>query len=243
MNYRIKPYVIATLLLPIISIIVWFEQRWPYLLLAIWLIIVFIYWLQVERKLHERQLDQLTEAMQLANIKTINYHRHDWMNELQVLYGYASLKRYEQGLEYMSQTKDKLMIESQIAKLGSPLLISYLYSFRTLQGYVVLDMDIEGTVVLDQLLAQWRKFSEVMIEIIEIYRLLADTSNLTSNRLVFKLKAENKFVYAQFCYEGQLKDEQQWLDKINNVLKQVATFITIDKLQYTDLQLVAGQQK
>lgn len=243
MNCRMKIYAVATLLLPIITIVVWYGQQWPYWLFIVWLVVVFLYWLRIERKAYQLQQVQMREAMQLAHNKTINYHRHDWMNDLQVLYGYASLKKHDRGFAYMGQITDKLMVESQIAKLGSPSLISYLYAFRTLPGYMILDVAIEGNIVLDQLLAEWKKFSTALIEIIELYRLLADTTNLTDNRLLFTLKAEEQFVKAQLTYDGQLQDEQQWYEKVNELLQRFGEVIRVEQLQYIDVQLVAERKQ
>src|SRR5690606_26969277 len=94
-----------------------------------WLIIV-LYWKEVlgtekismdlkediisADQTHKRELQARDELL----INVINHLRHDWMNDIQVLYGYLRLNKQDKCLDYMEIIKQKAAQESLISRLG-----------------------------------------------------------------------------------------------------------------------------
>ncbi len=74
-----------------------------------------------------RESDSWLEA---ALIRVVNHHRHDWMNDLQVLLGYIQLNKPDRLRAYIDELQDKLYRESLVAKLGDQTLIAFLFTFR-----------------------------------------------------------------------------------------------------------------
>lgn len=84
-------------------------------------------------------------------IRILGHHRHDWMNELQVLYGYARLKRYDNLPDYMDKIRTTALHESYLCKLGNPELIVYLLEKRIEGGSCTVEVELEKEVDLRRL--------------------------------------------------------------------------------------------
>ncbi|WP_233531668.1 Spo0B domain-containing protein [Paenibacillus alkalitolerans] len=63
-------------------------------------------------------------------INTMNHARHDWLNDLQLIMGYAQMKKYDKLAACVDMLKQRLTEESRAAKLGDPGLIELLYTYR-----------------------------------------------------------------------------------------------------------------
>ena len=63
-------------------------------------------------------------------LEMIRMYRHEWMNDLQVIFGYAKLNKHEALLEYVEKIRDKLIKESYICKLGVPSMELLLLDYR-----------------------------------------------------------------------------------------------------------------
>src|SRR5690606_23387294 len=101
------------------------------------------------------------------------HHRHDWMNDLQVLYGYIRLQKQDKMLECMGKIREKMIVESNIAKLGNPALISFIQSFRTITNSLLLEVDIKGNILLDKMSTDSDKIADSLIQTINAYRFSA----------------------------------------------------------------------
>lgn len=74
---------------------------------------------RMRRKRVERSL--ATSVLEL-----MNHQRHDWMNDLQLVYGYVRLKKFDKLPECVETIKERMAEESRIAKLGVPELVMFL---------------------------------------------------------------------------------------------------------------------
>lgn len=93
--------------------------------------------------------DQGKEALWRERmIRLLGHHRHDWMNELQVLYGYAKLKRYDNLPDYMDKIKTTALHDSYLSKLGNPALIVYLLEKRIEGGSCSVEVELEQEIDL-----------------------------------------------------------------------------------------------
>lgn len=84
-------------------------------------------------------------------IRLLNHHRHDWMNELQVLFGYTRLKKYEILPDYMDKIRTAALHDSLLCKLGNPPLIVYLLERRITAGKCAVEVELETDIDLRKL--------------------------------------------------------------------------------------------
>lgn len=123
-----------------------------HILLVVWILGVIIGYLRIMNKRHERDKDLLMESLQRTASATLGHHRHDWMNDLQILYGYIALGKHDKLLQCVERIKDRMAEESKISKLGVPSLVYYLQSFREMNKSVQLEIHIEDDLCLGEIL-------------------------------------------------------------------------------------------
>ena len=97
----------------------------------------------------ERELQLQEKILQQAAIRTLNHHRHDWMNDLQILYGYIQLGKPDKSVECVERIKERIALDSRIAKLGIPSLVFYFQSFRTYRTSLELEIQVEEGLQLE----------------------------------------------------------------------------------------------
>lgn len=214
-----KKVVALTALLPVTAGIIWPGNLWLYALVILWLAGAAAFWITAERKTYADQIARTIQSLQASGIRTLNHHRHDWMNELQVLYGYIRMQKPDKTVEYMEKIKGKMAEESKIAKLGEPTLVSYIQSFRTLTNAVQLKVEIEDGVTFKELPVDSVKIASSLIEIINAYRFAAVPKDGEASVLTMKLSMDQEALYAAFYYQGELAGEQRFANKINQQLK------------------------
>lgn len=107
------------------------------------------------RRHYEDELSRQERRLQKTAITTLNHHRHDWMNELQVLYGYLQLGKADKSVACVERIKERIALDSRISRLGIPSLVFFLQSYRTFGSGLQLDIQVEeGTELEGRLSAE-----------------------------------------------------------------------------------------
>jgi len=141
--------------------------------------------------------------------ETLNHFRHDWMNDIQVLYGYLKLKKYDKMHDYMETIREKLIGESCISKLGDPALVVYLQSYRARCRSIRLDVELGPDVQLSQLSVDSGTVSDAIIAVIEAFtRQGVAPADGDVNRLRLKLSIQSDCLVIGFDYDGGYRREE-----------------------------------
>jgi stage 0 sporulation protein B (sporulation initiation phosphotransferase) len=217
-NTAVKYYAAASVLLPLAAVFLWPEQVWPALVLLGWAVLAAVVWVRSERTEQDERAARLTESLQASAIRTLNHHRHDWMNDLQVVYGYIRLKKLDKTVEYVEKISARMAVESQISKLGVTSLISYIQSFRTFSNTLELQVVINGDIYLNELTADADQIAHTLIQTINAYRFAVKPDYSGTAVLRMELSLDQDALYAAFYYDGELMNEQQWKQKIQQQL-------------------------
>lgn len=144
MNYwkKVPLAVSCSVIFPLVLVII-SKTLISCILLALWLGVVLYYVFKAVDKQLEEQRRQTQQRMEDTAISVLNHHRHDWMNDLQVLYGYIRLGKNDKSIQTVERIKERMTEESKISKLGVPSLIFYLQSYRISGSLVVLSVEVE----------------------------------------------------------------------------------------------------
>lgn len=136
-------------------------------------------------------------------IRLLNHHRHDWMNELQVLFGYTRLKKFDILPDYMDKIRTAALHDSLLCKLGNPPLIVYLLERRTASGTCAVEVELERDIDLRKL----------AMEEGETYRLIRGVADLLQghacppqgehSRLSIGFDEDEGGLLADFVYQGE----------------------------------------
>lgn len=236
---KAKHYAAASILLPGSAVLVWSDKIVLTVIFLVWLVIAAAIWIRAERQELQERLTRTIQAMQSSGIRTLNHHRHDWMNDLQVLFGYARLGKLDKTIHYVERIRDRMAAESTISKLGSPALISFIQSFRTLTNSLALEVEIQGDLNLNELSLNGEAIAETLIHTINAYRFAVKPGTGSLSLLKLKLSADEKALYAAFYYEGELINEQQWEQKIKQQLEGAPLKPMGSEQSFTKVLLIA----
>lgn len=77
--------------------------------------------------------------------------RHDLLNDMQILFGYIQLKKYDNLHATMEKIRNKAMQESFLSKLGIPALIVFLLTVRCNSDKMELEVELEQEINLAEL--------------------------------------------------------------------------------------------
>ncbi|CAM3525492.1 MULTISPECIES: Spo0B domain-containing protein [Saccharibacillus] len=107
-----------------------FPTAMMFVLLAAWLAAVFVLVLRHEKRRKEREIQELRQSQQQFFMHVLSHQRHDWMNDLQLIFGYARMGKNDRVEEIVARVSDDMHKEGRIAKLGLPDLVFYLMTFK-----------------------------------------------------------------------------------------------------------------
>lgn len=231
-----RPAVLAgTIILPLVA--AYRIHTIPvFIFLALWIAIVYILSLKmVYGEMEEqRRIDRIAFSLPeseveppLANpkdqnedvydiaIEAFSHHRHDWMNDLQLLYGYIQMGNRERVIENIERIKEQMVAESRVAKLGIPKLVFYLQTFKAVQRDMQLELEIEDGISLAARLTpqQCEELTRVMQQTISAYAQHGGSSWGESPTLLIMIRSEEQELECIFEPDEHYPDtEGLWLD-------------------------------
>ncbi|WP_068607459.1 Spo0B domain-containing protein [Paenibacillus swuensis] len=130
------------------------------------------------------------------------------MNELQVLYGYIRLKKYDSLPLYLDKIRDKMLKESQLSKLGEPDLVLFLHSYRTLGGTMELEVDPEEGLDLSHLKLHQSELGAWITDVIKWFQTSTKPGEDHFHQLNVELTLGNHELTVHYSFSGEI-DEQQ----------------------------------
>lgn len=217
--YKCRKWIWLIAAIPACTIIIWPESRWINLIVLAWIgVICFIYYC-FEKKRATDQLQQVIKSTQKLNIQTINHYRHDWMNDLQVLFGYISLGKKDKCIEYVDKIKGRMSVESQIAKLEEPSLVTYLQSFRIFPAYFELKVQFSYLTQDERIKLIDENISELIIAILNLYRRHAGANAKQINTLTLLFEYSDDGLIIHFLYKEELQNIAVWQTEIEQQAK------------------------
>ncbi len=199
-----EPMALASLCLPVAAVLIWPRSWWALIVFVVWTAAVFAGLAVWQRKAHREHCDKLLAHAQLSTIRTLSHHRHDWMNELQIIYGYLKLNKLDKAVDVVDRIRAKMEQDSRISQLGCPELSSYLLSFRTICDTMRLEVEIEDGLILDKLPLEAEKLSQAMIGAINVIRFRASVTYAGENVLRIELARRDETLEAIMQYSGEL---------------------------------------
>ncbi|MDF2814252.1 MAG: hypothetical protein K0Q81_452 [Paenibacillus sp.] len=137
-------------------------------------------------------------------IDVINHLRHDWMNDIQVLYGYLRLNKHDKLIEFMETIKQKAARESMISKLGVTELIVYLYTFRVQCPLIELEVELEQDFQLNELAVDAEQVATLVVAVLDCFkRRTYETGFVEPHHLQLEWNVEEDALALCFDFRGQ----------------------------------------
>ncbi|MFU1797226.1 Spo0B domain-containing protein [Paenibacillus azoreducens] len=190
------------------------------IVLALWVAAVLAGGYVVISRRHEHEKQILLRSFEEAAIRTLNHHRHDWMNDLQILYGYIRLGKIDKAVECVERIKERMNQESKISKLGIPSLVFFLQSFRTNGSNLELEIAVDQDMQLDKLSPRdGADLATVIMQTIRAYQYSGKVSCGETRKLLLGLRQNGPEIIVCFEVEGAVGDPELLKEQIYNVVQ------------------------
>lgn len=200
----------ASLAVPIAGIWIWRSSWWPLVLFVIWALGASVFTGAMTGKRWRNRSTHMLQHARSAAIRTLSHHRHDWMNDLQIMYGYLRLNKPDRAAEIVDRIREKMENEGRISQLGHAELSMFLLSFRTISDQMRLEVVVPEGLSLDRLPLDTDKLAGSLIGLIHLFRLRAvSTSHTAQNVLRVSMKQSEGALYVELEYEGEWAARRQ----------------------------------
>lgn len=194
----------VSLLIPAAAIFVWRERWWPLALFVVWTAAVGAFVVLAERRFEQQHRDRMIERMHLTALETLSHHRHDWMNEMQILYGYLRLGKPDKAVAVVERIRARMERDSRISRLGVPRLASYLLSFPAVCDTIRLEVEVEEGFGVRGVGPRADRLTTAVIGLVNAVRIRAATSIEEENVLQLHFHSDERTVTLDMTYEGRL---------------------------------------
>lgn len=193
-----------SLAIPIAALWIWRSFWWPLALFVVWTLGAATFSVVMSgRKWKERSTRMLDHA-QLTAIRMLSHHRHDWMNELQIMYGYLRLNKPDRAAEIVERIRGRMDNDSRISGLGHAELSMFLLSFRTTCDQMRLEVQVQEGLSLDRLPIDVDKLAGSLIGLIRLFQFRAvPSSRGAENVLRLTVSQSDDALRVELEYEGE----------------------------------------
>ncbi|QKS56774.1 Spo0B domain-containing protein [Paenibacillus barcinonensis] len=152
-SWKRVPWIAAcSLVIPLVFVML-YPAPFASIVCALWSVVAMFISAYALKRQAEAVHKNIIQSMEKTAIASLNHHRHDWMNDLQVLYGYLRLGKLDKSLQCVERIKERVTEESRISKLGIPSLVFYLQSFRASGVALELHVQVEEELQLSALVS------------------------------------------------------------------------------------------
>jgi stage 0 sporulation protein B (sporulation initiation phosphotransferase) len=185
----------------------------------------------------KKERKQVEAVNQKQMIELISHYRHDWMNDIQLLFGYVKLKKYDRLDDCMDKIRNKVLQESNITKLGIPSLIAFFVSFRLYYNALALELEMEEDINLVSLPIDTEKVSHLVQMTVKLLNSHAVPAFEEPNVLSIQFDLEDEALLFDLIYQGGYDEAELRLGMKQILTKFIAQFATIEE-EYTANQAV-----
>lgn len=209
---------VVSLVVPAAAMIVWPDARWPAFLLAFWALAAAMAVVEAERRADRRRLGRLLEQQQQFSLRLLSQNRHDWMNDLQILYGYLRLQKYHKAIEAVDRIRERMERESRVARLGNARLSSFLLSFRVLSETLRLEVHVDDDFALDGP-EVWRdRLAKAVIDLVNAVRFRVVRGSHREHTLHLAFSRGDRGVELRLRFSGEVTAFEELREEWQNVL-------------------------
>lgn len=212
--------VMLSVMLPL-GLVYWHTSLLTCLLLGLWVLGAFALTYISGRRYFERELQLQEKVLQQAAIRTLNHHRHDWMNDLQILYGYIQLGKPDKSVECVERIKERIELDSRISKLGIPSLVFYIQSFRTYRTSLELEVEVEEGLQLEDKLSpkSGDELTSVIMQTVRAYQYNGLAPQGETRKLRLSFNQDEGDILISFEGEGEHGNPELLHEQIYNIVQ------------------------
>lgn len=172
-------------------------------------------------------------------LRLLNHHRHDWMNQLQVLFGYTRLKKYDILPDYMDKIRTAAQHDSLLAKLGNAPLIVYLLEQRIAGGACATEVELEAELDLRKVAMDENMLYKLIRGIMDRMAELAAPVQGEHGVVSLGFDEGEAELLVDFVYQGDT-DWKRLKDEIASFLRQYDGKLSVREEEYGEGRAVVA---
>jgi sensor histidine kinase regulating citrate/malate metabolism len=228
----------GSLILPVCALFVWPGKWWTIVLFAVWTAGAAAFAIIMDRRLERRRHARMLDLIQRSAIETLSHHRHDWMNELQILYGYLRLNKPDKAIAVVDRIRGRMEHDSRVSHLGIPKLAAFFLSFRTICDTMRLDVEVEEGFRLPDPEMDQERLTDAVIGLVNVVRLRVLAATDEENVLRLKLRSDERSVVLEINYNGKLAAKESLYGEWERLLEGVGSVTAPGGIQEGDVREV-----
>lgn len=183
-----------------------------FFIMLLFILLIFQYINQQKQlRLIRQELERAIEVNDKKTLSIIDYvqhKRHDWMNTLQIVYGYVQLKKIDKIIPHVERIKEELRQESTISQLGFPQMEWFLLCFLAEQHSFEVELEIAEDMDLTNLPIDQDRFKDVFVGIAHAFQSSsAQYMSEEENFLTIVIDTYQNSACFSFLYEGEINTE------------------------------------
>ncbi|MFI2858108.1 Spo0B domain-containing protein [Paenibacillus sp. JSM ZJ436] len=213
----------GSILLPVIWLL-WMPGLLAALGTVIWSVAATLFAVRMVLREQERSMAEQQrmseEQLKERAVQALNHHRHDWMNELQIMYGYIQLGKHDKSVQCVERIKERMLQESKVSKLGIPSLVFYFQAYRTFNVPLQLEIEVVDQLHLNEKLSPLRQeaLTEVIIAAVDIYEKAGEGGSPEEERqLIITFWDQEDHCIAELEGEGAFGDRRALEQQLKRV--------------------------
>ena len=177
-------------------------------------------WLVRNRQAEEQR--EFKRSMEERAILTLTHHRHDWMNELQILYGYIQLGKLDKSVQCVERIKERMQQDSRLSRLGIPSLVFYLHAYRTFNTGLQLEVEMIDQVQLEGKLSSRQELNVTgaVMRVLAAFEQSGSTGWEENRQLMLTFIVEEDRIIAEFDGEGDFGDPESLKENLGRAVSQ-----------------------
>ncbi len=222
-KWRYIQFISISLVLISLFILIWSsEQMWLRYVIALLFVGLFFWkWSETKWNIKKQQRQKFDQEQRLMRL--LNHYRHDWLNDLQLLFGYIKLKKLDKLENYVNNIKGKVEQESIIAKLNISSLALDLIELRNQHHSIQYRFELMEGLQLSTKAINVKWLHHTIMDVIRIFQDMVDGTQEAINELSIHISEEHNELILIFNYSGQfnavkLESEiEMRMKKSNNV--------------------------
>lgn len=196
----------ATLAIPLAATIHWRSAWWPLALFVLWTLAIAVITSRITVQRWRERSARMLQHAQVSAIQTLSHHRHDWMNDLQIMYGYLRLNKPDRAVEIVERIRSRMEHDSRISQLGHAELSMFLLSFRTMSEHLRLEVTVPEVLHLDKLPLDADRLAASVIGLVHLFRLHAELPvHDSENVLRMTITRSDTALLVDLQFEGEWK--------------------------------------
>jgi hypothetical protein len=183
----------------------------------------------------EEQRRRNRQEIEREFVRTMNHVRHNWMNELQILYGYIQLQKYDKLRPAVEKIIAKAQQESMVSRLGDTSLVAFLLHRRMRCGPLAFDVELEKEIDLRELPLAADQVGAFIRKATEAFHRHAKSGEAHENALHLHIGIRDDGLLLDFTYRGQA-DEAALREEIGGLLLEYAPDVSAEFQQFEALK-------